>query len=193
MQVIRKAGENAYILASGAPIVPSLGLCDGMRIGPDVAPFWLNKPLSIWLNNPSEPSTQNAIRTSLHRLWLSSLVNADPDVSFFRSKNNALQPHEKQLLQDLGVIASFKATSDLPQWLNTVERQTLKRFLESRPTVQKGDRYRYQIDGRTVDFSSAIPIQTSEKNIPVWLAKSLGFLKIAILQAFPAIRENGSL
>jgi alpha-galactosidase len=60
MEVIRNAAGDAYILACGAPIIPSLGLCDGIRIGTDVTPYWLNKPGTIWLNNPNEPSTQNA-------------------------------------------------------------------------------------------------------------------------------------
>ena len=37
MQVMRNAAGDAYILACGAPIIPSLGLCDGIRIGPDVS------------------------------------------------------------------------------------------------------------------------------------------------------------
>ncbi len=97
MQVIREAAGDAYILACGAPVVPSLGLCDGIRIGPDVSPYWINTPLAVWLDNPNDTSTVNAIRTSLHRLWLSPLVNVDPDVMFFRSRHNSLQPHESQI------------------------------------------------------------------------------------------------
>ncbi len=190
MQVIRAAAGDAYILACGAPIVPSLGLCDGIRVGPDVSPFWLNRPLSVWLNNPNDTSTQNSIRTSVHRLWLSPLVNVDPDVIFFRSKYNSLEPHEKRLLQDLGIVSGFKATSDLSQWLNASEKEMLRAFLESAPVIQKKKRYEYQIDGRDVDFGPAIPIQSSDKNIPVWLAKNLGLAKIGYQQGLPAIWES---
>jgi len=190
MQVIREAAGDAYILACGAPIIPSIGVCDGMRVGPDVAPFWLNKPLTVWLNNPNDTSTQNAIRTGIHRMWLSPLMNVDPDVLFFRSKYNALKPKEKQLLQDLGTIAGFKATSDLPQWLNAPEIESLKEYLESTSTVQKTKRYEYRIDGRCVDFHKAIPIQSSDRNIPIWVAKNLGLVKIATQQALPSIFEN---
>jgi alpha-galactosidase len=165
MQVIRDAAGDAYILACGAPIIPSLGLCDGLRVGPD------------------------AIRTSLHRLWLNPLVNIDPDVIFFRSKHNALRSHEKQLLQDLGIISNFKATSDLPQWMSDSDKESLRKFLESVPTVRKMNRYEFQIDGRTVDFSAAVPVPESDKNIPIWLAKHLGLVKIAVHQALPAIFE----
>ena len=190
LQVIREAAGDAYLLTSGAPILPSLGLCDGIRVGPDVSPFWLNKPLTVWLNNPNDTSTQNAIRTSLHRLWLTPLANVDPDILFFRSKHNALQPHENRLLQDLGVLSGFKATSDLPQWMNGHDRKMLRAFLESSPTVQKRRRYVYQIDEREVDFSPVVPIPYSAKNIPVWLAKYLGLLKIAWYQVLPAIWES---
>jgi alpha-galactosidase len=190
MRVMREAAGDAYILACGAPVLPSLGLCDGLRVGPDVAPFWLNKPLTVWLNNPNDTSTQNAIRTSLHRLWLKPLVNIDPDVMFFRSKHNALRPHESQLLQALGVISDFKATSDLPWWLSASDKQSLREFLESTPTVQKSDRYRYQIDGHALDFRSTVPVPSSDKNFPIWLAKNLGLVKIAMYQALPAIFER---
>lgn len=190
LQVIREAAGDAYVLACGAPILPSLGLCDGIRVGPDVSPFWLNRPLSVWLNNPNDTSTQNAIRTSIHRLWLSPLVNVDPDVMFFNTRHNKLSRNETQLLQDLGTISRFKATSDLPHWLKKAEMDALRDYLESTPTVHKKNRYEYQVDGHSVDFSPAVPIESSDKNIPIWLAKNLGLLKIVRHQAFPAIRES---
>jgi alpha-galactosidase len=190
LQVIREAAGDAYILACGAPILPSLGLCDGIRVGPDVAPFWLNKPLTVWLNNPNDTSTQNAVRSSLHRLWLRPLANVDPDVVFFRSKNNALRLHENQLLQALGLISGFKATSDLPQWMTMFDRERLREYLGSVPTVRKKSRYRFQIDGHDVDFSPVVPIESSGKNIPIWFAKNLGLLKIIWHQALPAILQG---
>ena len=190
MKVIREAaGEEAYILACGAPIIPTIGLCDGIRVGPDVSPYWLNTPLTVWLNNLNDTSTQNAIRTSLHRLWMKSLVNIDPDVMFFRSKHNALQSHEKQLLLDLGTITRFKATSDLPQWMNQQDTASLRDFMETDSDIRKISRYEYQINDRIVDFSSAIPIHPHRK-VPVWLARNLGLLKITRHQVFPAIQES---
>lgn len=190
LKVMREAAGDAYLLACGAPILPSLGLCDGMRIGPDVTPYWINKALSIWLNNPNDPATQNAIRTCLHRLWLKPLVNIDPDVMFFRSKYNALRPRENQLLQDLGIITGFKATSDLPGWWSASEREKAREFLLAEPKVRKKKRYEFQIDGREVDFRNVVPISTSNMEIPVWLAKNTGLLKVIWHQALPAIWES---
>jgi alpha-galactosidase len=187
LKVMREAAGDAYILACGAPIIPSLGLCDGIRIGPDVTPYWLNTPLTVWLNNPNDPATQNAIRTSLHRLWLKPLVHIDPDVLFFRRQWNALTPQESQLLQDLGTLTGFKATSDLPWWWTESEREKVREVLEAQPKVQRLNRYHYQIDGRVVDFSAAIPIPTSYMDFPVWLARNCGFLKIVRHQVIPAL------
>lgn len=189
VKVMREAAGDAYILACGAPIIPTLGLCDGIRVGPDVSPYWLNKPLSVWLNNPNDTSTQNSIRTSLHRRWLQPLVNIDPDVMFFRSKHNALKPDEQQLLLDLGTILNFKATSDLPQWLNRQEADALREFLETEVHVEKISRYQYQLNGRLIDFSQVMPLPEHHQ-VPVWFAQNLGLSKIAKHQVLPAILES---
>ncbi|GEM_PF-72622 len=186
LRVMREAAGNAYILACGAPVIPSLGLCDGVRIGPDVTNFWINQALTTWLNNPNETSTANAIRTSVHRLWLKPLINIDPDVMYFRARFNALTEHENQLLQGLGKITDFKATSDLPVWWNTPEREMVRRFLVASPTVRKKKRYEFVVDGRDVDFSPAIPLQTSNARIPVWLARIIGVSKVIWHQVLPA-------
>jgi hypothetical protein len=117
------------------------------------------------------------------------LVNIDPDVMFFRSRHSALKQHEQQLLLDLGTISGFKATSDLPQWMNVREIEVLREFLESDIEVKKLDRYKYQLADRTVDFSPAIPLHP-HRNFPVWLAQNLGFVKIARHQVLPAILES---
>ncbi len=188
-KVMREAAGDAYILACGAPIMPTLGLCDGIRVGPDVSPYWLNKPLSIWLNNPNDTSTQNSIRTSFHRLWLKSIVNIDPDVMFFRSKHNALNPQEKQLLIDLGILTGFKATSDLPQWMNHQDAESLRSFLETDFSVEKISRYKFQLNGREIDFGPVMPLP-EHRHFPVWFAQNLGLLKIIQHQVLPAVFES---
>lgn len=190
LRVMREAAGDAYILTCGAPVIPSLGLCDGIRIGPDVTNYWINQALTTWLNNPNETSTVNSIRTCVHRLWLKPLFNIDPDVMYFRSKYNALKPSENQLLQDLGTITGFKATSDLPRWWKPSEKEKVREFLEAVPAVQKKKRYIFQVDSRDVDFSPAIPIPTSNIDIPVWLARILGLMKIAWHQILPALWES---
>jgi alpha-galactosidase len=130
---LRGAARDAYLLACGAPVLPSLGLCDGLRVGPDVAPYWDNEDRSLHLNDPTGPGTRSAVSNTVHRLWLSPLVHVDPDVAYFRTRYNLLTPSERRLLQDLGLVAGFKATSDPPDWLDPEERESLRAFLEPVP------------------------------------------------------------
>jgi alpha-galactosidase len=189
MQVIRAAAGEAYILGCAALIIPSLGLCDGMRIGPDVAPFWINTPMSVWLNNPAHPSARNALRTSLHRLWLQPVVHTDPDVAYFRSRHNALSPQQMVHLRDLSLLSHFKSTSDLPAWLAPAQRQELSDFLSQSPQIERLDRYRFRINGRKVDFSSIISLPGRVK-FPASLATALGLYDMVVHEAIPAIIES---
>lgn len=145
LSVIRKALGEAYILACGAPIIPSLGIADGIRIGPDVAPYWDTQRY--------EPGTRNAIRCSIHRLWLQSVIHTDPDVIFFRTKYNLLTTAQRRLLRDLGWIARFKATSDPPEWLDDQELQEMRMFFTEQPTCKRLSRYLYTVGDWETSFS----------------------------------------
>ncbi len=190
MQVIRNAaGRDAYLLACGSPILPMLGICNGIRVGPDVAPFWLSRPLSVWLNNPNNPGTQNAIRTSLHRLWLKDLIHVDPDVAYFRSRHNRMTREQVGLLHDLIRITSFKATSDLPHWLTPKERAGLRAFLEEQPEIEQISRYQFKIDGRLVDFAPTIPLPEPVR-VPARLALNAGLVQTAVYEFIPGLLES---
>lgn len=154
LQRIRaQMGAESYLLACGAPIFATLGVAEGMRIGPDVAPYWDNEERSRLLHDTSGPGAQNALRTSLHRLWLRPLIHTDPDVVYFRTRFNLLSPEEMAPLQALAHIAGFKATSDLPQWLSAEERTALAQFLEAQPAIVRRGRYHYELDGVSFDFA----------------------------------------
>lgn len=154
LRLVREAvGEDTYLLACGAPVLASLGLVDGLRIGPDVAPYWDNEDRRLYLHDPTGPSAYNALRTSLHRLWLKPLVHTDPDVVFFRSRYNLLTPEQRAVLQDLALVAEFKAVSDPPEWLDGEEREQLRAWLQARPALEQTGLYTFRIDGREVDFS----------------------------------------
>ena len=159
LKAIREAmGTDAYFLACGAPVIPSLGLCDALRIGPDVAETWENYRDATLLYNLTIPGTKNAIRTTVNRLWLKSLVATDPDVAYFRTKQNSLTAEQKHLLQDLALICNYKATSDLLQWLSADEREELRAFLEADPQIEHKGYYVFSLDDREVDFNSAMAL-----------------------------------
>ena len=95
--VRRGAGEAAFLLGCGMPLAQGVGLVDGMRIGPDVAPHWAPRPQS-W-EGPSyaevAPSTESALKATVarqfmhRRLWLN-----DPDCIMLRTTETEMTPRQ---------------------------------------------------------------------------------------------------
>jgi alpha-galactosidase len=184
LKIMREAmGTDAFFLTCGAPILPSLGLCDALRVGPDVSGKWEDPRDAVLLYNPTTPGTKNAIRTTVNRLWLQPLVMTDPDVAYFVERENSLSPEHKQLLQDLARVCNFKATSDLPQWLTSAERESLRAFLNQNSNVRRLDRSKFQLDDRLVDFSPALSLPnppTGATRIQAALVGWLGSQSLAL-------------
>lgn len=177
LRYMREAmGAGSFFLTCGTPILPALGMCDAIRIGPDVSHEWENYRNESLLYNFATPGTKNAIRTVVHRLWLKPLVHIDPDVEYFESKENSLADEHKQQLQDLALICDFKATSDLPQWMTPDERENVRAFLTAETDVTQLSRYVYKLDDRIVDFSSAVALPPQPKGITYLWGEFLGWL-----------------
>lgn len=65
LQAIREAiGTDSYLLGCGAPILPSVGLVDAMRVGPDIDARY--EPLD---GDLSQPSQRAAAQNSRWRAW----------------------------------------------------------------------------------------------------------------------------
>ena len=65
LRVIREAiGEESYLLGCGAPILPSVGLVDAMRVGPDISHAYEPEDSDL-----SQPSQRAAARNSRWRAW----------------------------------------------------------------------------------------------------------------------------
>ncbi len=88
------AGDDAFILGCGCPIGQAIGVVDGMRIGPDVSPFW-----GSTASGAGDPSTVYALdaiiaRSFMHRrLWLN-----DPDCLMLRARETRLSGDERAAL-----------------------------------------------------------------------------------------------
>jgi len=111
LEAIRSgAGEDAFLLGCGCPLGPAVGVVDGMRIGPDVAPAWAPQmPVEILGLAPTAPSTRNAVRNVLNRAWMHRrLWLNDPDCLMARSTSTALSRAEADTL-----AAAIAATGGL--------------------------------------------------------------------------------
>lgn len=88
------AGDDAFILGCGCPLGQAVGVVDGMRIGPDVSPFW-----GSTASGAGDPSTVYALdaiiaRSFMHRrLWLN-----DPDCLMLRARKTKLTADERAAL-----------------------------------------------------------------------------------------------
>jgi alpha-galactosidase len=86
----RGAGDDVFLLGCGAPLGACIGVVDGMRIGPDVAPAWDPAP-SGWGYEETTPSIRNALQATRarsfqhRRLWLN-----DPDCLLLRTTGTSL-------------------------------------------------------------------------------------------------------
>jgi alpha-galactosidase len=95
LEVIRRgAGVRAFILGCGCPLGAAVGIVDGMRIGPDVAPYW-----GAAAGAAGEPGTAVAIeailaRSFMHRRWWLN----DPDCLMLRAKETQLSNDEREAL-----------------------------------------------------------------------------------------------
>jgi alpha-galactosidase len=157
------AGDDVYLLGSGALLLPSLGILDGLRSGPDVAPMWQNYAT----DDPSDAMARNAVVNTVHRLWQAPLAEVDPDVVYFRSRLNLLTDQQLQWLRDLADICGFRAVSDPPGWLSADELAAMTGYLESHPEVVRLGRYRYTVDGREVDFREVVEPVAAEQRYPI--------------------------
>jgi alpha-galactosidase len=102
LETIRRAVGDRFVLGCGAPIGPSVGLVNGMRIGPDVAPHWY--PPGRYGQHPqrtslSFPATANAVRDSITRFWTHNrLWLSDPDCLLLDDSEVELTRDEVQTL-----------------------------------------------------------------------------------------------
>lgn len=147
-------GDDTYLLACGAPIVDSIGIFDGVRIGPDVGEEWVNGTYA---------AVYPAMVTAVHRLWLRAAIDTDPDVVYFRDTGLSLET--KRHLRSAALVSGFKGTSDPPDQLTELQRDALSAFLEADPPVEQLSRYRWRIDDDIVDFR---PVLSGAAAEPAW-------------------------
>jgi len=129
LQAIRDgAGDDAFLLGCGSPLGPAIGLVDGMRIGPDVAPVW-SSWISRWLlRGRHGVATKHAIRNALtrafmhRRLWLN-----DPDCVMVRADDTRLTLEEvRSLAAVVGLTDGLFVMSDNLPALSDERRAVLR-------------------------------------------------------------------
>ncbi len=93
LAAIRRAVGHSFILGCGAPLLPSVGFVDGMRIGEDTAPYWKTRPSPFQGPNAYFALKNAVMRQFMHgRFWLN-----DPDCVLLRDRDIELSRNEREL------------------------------------------------------------------------------------------------
>jgi len=127
VELIRAAIGDAYLLGCGAPILPSVGLVDAMRISPDTAPHW--EPLERDL---SKPGGRSSILTGVGRAFQQGRfwVN-DPDCIVARP---GIEQRE-ELAEHIGRFGGLRGSSDRLADLDDWGLATTRRLLAETPVA----------------------------------------------------------
>jgi 2,3-diketo-5-methylthio-1-phosphopentane phosphatase len=104
--VRRGAGDEAFLLASGCPLGPAVGLVDGMRVAPDpalpgartsaLARLWMHRRL--WLNDPGPLLDGAALPPEAVRAW-AALIAETGGIAFASGDLAAATRAERALLR----------------------------------------------------------------------------------------------
>lgn len=173
LKVIREAVGDSFILGCGAPLLPSAGLVDGMRIGEDTAPFW--RPEQSPFHGPNAlHALKNALmRQYMHRrLWLN-----DPDCLLLRHKEIELTENERELYtRTTGALDNMLIDSDRLSYIGSRGRLILReaanlRGGNVRVSGLMDDIFIIEVSGsRQGNFTLAVNLSDKEKvyaSIPV--------------------------
>lgn len=129
LKVIRRAAGKDFVLACGAPLLPSAGLVDGMRIGEDTAPYWKTKPSGFQGPNAYFALKNALLRQFMHRaFWLN-----DPDCLLVRDREIELTRNERELFAlAAGALDNMLIDSDRLSLLGREEKNLFLRALALR-------------------------------------------------------------
>jgi alpha-galactosidase len=115
LRLIRSAlGPEAVLLGCGAPILPSVGLVDAMRVGPDISASWAPpEDAASW----SAPCQRNASRNVLARAWQHGrLWVNDPDCLMLRPAIERRADWAALVARYGGLRSSGDAVDELDEW-----------------------------------------------------------------------------
>jgi len=135
LEVIREVIGDRFLLGCGAPIGPSIGLVDAMRVSEDVKETW-NSPLWEWLGRGcGVPSAKACLRNNIQRhythrkLWLN-----DPDCLLIRDHQTRLSLEEvRTQITLLGMTGGMLFLSDDLSKLNPSRLDIIKAILPPTP------------------------------------------------------------
>jgi alpha-galactosidase len=122
MALIREAvGPDAYVIGCGAPIIPSVGHVDAMRVSNDIAPHWEHDDGDLALGGGRGAVMTGAARAFQHgRLWVN-----DPDCVLAAPTVERREEWAAHVRAYGGLRAGGDRVADLDEWGIAVTRELL--------------------------------------------------------------------
>ncbi|MDV7350314.1 alpha-galactosidase [Halorubrum distributum] len=123
--IAEAAGDDAFLLGCGAPMAPSVGLFDAMRVGPDTDPTWETPGES-----GSQPGLKNAVRNTLtrnvlHRRWWLN----DPDCQLVRDTSELTAAEREAFAALVAATGGVNVFSDRLAEIGSAGRRLLERTI----------------------------------------------------------------
>ncbi len=113
-------GEDALLLGCGAPLLPSIGLVDAMRVSPDVDPQLANA-------DASAPGGENALAVGRARSWMHGRLWAnDPDCLLARPEVEGRERWVAHVEACGGLVIASDRTVDLDERGLELTRRALR-------------------------------------------------------------------
>ncbi len=128
-QVRSVIGPDPYLLGCGAPLLPSVGMVDAMRISADTAVQW-----SAWEGDMSQPAGESAELSVLARAYQHGRywVN-DPDCLLLGPDVERRQRRARMIRRYGGLRGLSGRIASLDQWALTTARDLLTTALPPTP------------------------------------------------------------
>ncbi|HEY5335898.1 MAG TPA: glycoside hydrolase family 36 protein [Mycobacteriales bacterium] len=115
-------GPESTILGCGAPLLPSVGLVDAMRVSPDIMPSWEPPDGDV-----SQPGGRAAVLAGRGRqTWHGRLWHNDPDCLLARPGVERRADWAAHLRAVGGLASASDAVRDLDAWGLTVTRELMR-------------------------------------------------------------------
>ncbi|MDI3472168.1 MAG: alpha-galactosidase [Thermotogaceae bacterium] len=124
LKTIKDTIGDSFLLGCGAPLLPSIGIVDGMRIGADTSPEWFEDIVAPFPN--SKVALRNVItRYFMNKRWW----NNDPDCLLLRKEDINLPENVRRLYSFVSAaLSNMVIESDD---MELVDEEGLQTFVES--------------------------------------------------------------
>ncbi|MCB1189667.1 MAG: alpha-galactosidase [Leptospiraceae bacterium] len=133
LKLIRKVvGKDVFLLGCGAPLIPSVGIFDGMRIGCDVTPFWYASWFRNLLKDKHALCTEKALINAIFRnFWHKNVWLNDPDCLLVRKDKNKMNYNQTILMASvISLLGGMFFASDNLKTMETERYDLLKKAIE---------------------------------------------------------------